>query len=104
MQVLFAERGSKTIIIGSQHGTVSVASNAEVIIVGKLHGTSNVGSGGSIIIEENGQLAGSLNNNGIVIVRGVFGGAQSGNGELILEGNGHIKLPTVKNGVNYYEW
>ena len=101
---LDVQNGAKAIIIGKQQGTVSVANNAEVIIVGELHGTTNVSTYGTVIIKERGKLAGTLSNNGVVIVRGVCGGAQSGNGELILEGNGYIKQPTIKNGMNYYEW
>jgi hypothetical protein len=37
-------------------------------------------------------------------VRGVFGGARSGDGELILEGAGYIKEPVIRDGVHYYEW
>ena len=70
----------------------------------ELSGTTNVSNYGTVIVEERGKLTGTLSNNGVVIVRGVFGGAKSGNGELILEGNGYIKQPTIKNGMNYYEW
>lgn len=101
---LDVQTGAKAIIIGKQHGTVSVENNAEVIIVGELHGTTNVCNYGTVIIEKHGKLAGTLSNNGVVIVRGVFGGAQSGNGELILEGNGYIKQATIKDEINYYEW
>lgn len=101
---LDVQSGAKAIIIGEQHGSVSVANNAEVVIFGELHGTTNVSAYGSVIVEAHGKLAGTLSNNGTVIVRGVFGGAQSGCGELILEENGYIKQPVIKNGVNYYEW
>jgi len=57
-----------------------------------------------LVIEETGKLAGTLNNNGKVILRGVFGGARSGNGEFIVEGNGYIKQPVVRDGVSYYQW
>ena len=101
---LDVQRAASVIIIGKQHGTVSVKNNAKVTVIGELHGTTNVESLGTIVVEETGKLAGTLCNNGIVIVRGVFGGAQSGNGDLILEGNGYIKQPTIKNGMNYFEW
>lgn len=71
--------------------------------MGELHGTTNVSDYGTVIIEKIGKLAGALHNNGIVIIRDVYGGSQSGSGELILEGNGYIKQPTIRNGVNYYE-
>lgn len=89
------ENGTLT-IQGELHGTLNVQSGAKAIIIGKQHGT--------VIVEANGKLAGTLNNNGIVIVRGVFGGAQSGQGNLILEENGYIKQSVIKNGMKYYEW
>jgi len=95
---------AKVIIVGKQHDTVSVNDDAEVIVFGELHGTTNVSAYGTVIVEAHGKLAGTLHNNGVVIVKGVFGGAQSGNGNLILEENGYIKQPTVKDGINYYEW
>lgn len=101
---LDVQSGAKAIIIGEQHGTVSAANNAEIIIFGELHGTTNVSAYATVIVEAHGKLAGTLNNNGTVIVKGVFGGAQCGNGELILEESGYIKQPVIKNGINYYEW
>ena len=101
---LDVQSGAKAIIIGKQYGTVSVANNAEILIFGELHGTTNVSVHGTAVVEAHGKLAGTLSNNGTVIVRGVFGGAQSGHGELILEENGYIKQPVIKNGMNYYEW
>lgn len=101
---LDVQSGAKAIIIGKQYGTVSVANNAEIVIFGELHGTTNVSVHGTAVVEAHGKLAGTLSNNGTVIVRGVFGGAQSGHGELILEENGYIKQPVIKNGMNYYEW
>lgn len=101
---LDVQSSAKVIIIGKQHGTVSVDNDAEVIVVGELHGTTAVSAYGTVIIEAHGKLAGTLHNNGTVIVRGVFGGSQSGQGELILEENGYIKQPTIKNGISYYEW
>lgn len=101
---LDVQSDAAVIIIGEQHGSVSVESNAKVTVIGELHGTTSVYNCGTIVVEETGKLAGSLHNNGVVIVRGVFGGAQSGLGELILEGTGHIKYPTIKNGISYYEW
>lgn len=101
---LHVQNGTKVVIIGKQHGTVSVDSEAIVIVYGELHGTTTIDYGSIVIVEEGGKLAGSLINNGQLIVRGVFGGAQSGNGKLILEGNGHIKQPVIKNGISFYKW
>lgn len=101
---LDVQKGTSVVIIGKQHGTVSVNDNAKVTIMGELHGTTNVSDDGTVIVEKTGKLAGALHNNGTVIIRGVYGGSQSGSGELILEDNGYIKQPTIRNGVNYYEW
>lgn len=101
---LDVQSNSVAIILGEQHGTVAVANNAKVIVFGELHGTTAVSSDGMVIVEENGKMAGTLNNNGTVIIKGVFGGAQSGFGEIVLEGNGYIKQPVMRNGINYYEW
>lgn len=100
---LDVQNGAIVIIIGKQHGTVTVANNATVIIIGELNGTTTVNMRGTVIIEETGKLRGSLCNNGTVIVRGVFGGARSGDGKIQIERNGYIKQPTIKNGVNYYD-
>lgn len=96
--------GTSVVIVGKQHGTVSVYDSAKVTIMGELHGTIYVSDYGTVIIEKMGKLAGSLHNNGTVIIRGVFGGSQSGDGELVLEDNGYIKQTTTRNGVNFYEW
>ena len=101
---LNVHKGTSVIIVGKQHGTVSVYDNAKVTVMGELYGTINVSDYGTVIIEKTGKLAGSLYNNDTVIIRGVFGGSQSGNGELILENNGYIKQTTTRNGVNFYEW
>ncbi|CAB1248288.1 conserved protein of unknown function [Ruminococcaceae bacterium BL-4] len=95
--------GAKAIINGEQQGSVSVCVNAIVVVNGVLSGSTHVSSGGTVIVEASGRLAGSLNNQGKVIIRGVFGGSHSGN-DIILEGTGYIKQPIIKNGMNYYEW
>lgn len=94
----------KAEIIGRQQGTVTIDRGGHLTVTGSIQGTTTVADGATLIIEQTGKLAGTLTNNGIVIMRGVFGGAQSGNGELIVEENGHIKQPTIKNGISYYEW
>jgi len=100
---LNVQRGTKVLIIGKQHGTVNVEENALVTVNGELNGTTNVAYGGTIKVEDTGRLAGSLNNQGTVIVQGVFGGAHSGN-DVILVGNGYIKQPIMKDGISYYSW
>lgn len=100
---LDVQNGAKVIIAGKQNGTVLVANNSEILILGELFGTTVVSEYGTIIIETHGKLAGTLNNNGTVIIRGVFGGAQSGQGKIVFEKNGYIKQPIIKNGINCYE-
>jgi len=91
-------------IIGKQMGTVSVDAGGCVTVQGAIEGTASLARGSKLVIEETGKLAGTLNNNGKVILRGVFGGARSGNGEFIIEGNGYIKQPVVRDGISYYQW
>lgn len=101
---LDVQEGSKIVIFGEQHGTVSIDSGAEVIIYGEIHGTTTINYESVVIVEESGKLAGTLENNGKLIIRGVFGGVQSGNGEIVLEGHGQIKQPIIRDGINYYQW
>lgn len=96
--------GTKVVINGEQQGTVSISPGAVVIVNGKINGTVSIESGGNLLIEETGKLAGTLSNEGLVFLRGVFGGASSGNGQLRIEGNGFIKTPVTRNGIQYYEW
>lgn len=74
------------------------------MVSGAIEGTTTVERGGELVVAASAKLAGTLHNDGLVIVRGVFGGAQSGTGELRLEDQGHIKQPRVRDGIHYYEW
>lgn len=96
--------GSTVIVYGKQNGTVSVGDEAHVIICGEVNGTTSIMPGGQITVEQSGKLAGTCNNEGTVVIGGVFGGAQSGSGEWVLEETGRIKQPHIKNGAYYYEW
>lgn len=97
------QNGVRAVIRGRQQGSVSVASGARVVVEGSIEGSLSVAQGGVVTVESGGKLAGSLQNNGQVIVRGVFGGALTGT-PVRLEGNGYIKQPNVRDGVNCYEW
>ena len=55
-------------------------------------------------MESGGKFAGSLNNYGDVIVRGVFGGTTNSDRSVRLEGGGYIRQPSVRDGINYDEW
>jgi cytoskeletal protein CcmA (bactofilin family) len=96
--------GAIVIITGDQRGTVSISSGARVIASGAIHGTVSLEAGANLVIEETGKLAGTLANDGLVILRGVFGGARSGSGRLNIEGKGYIKTPVLRDGIHYYEW
>lgn len=99
---LVIESNASAKILGSQHGTVSIASGAKVVVEGSTHGTVSISKDATLIIEESGLLMGTLNNNGTMILRGTFGGAQSGTQKIIIEGRGYIKEPKIINGVHYY--
>lgn len=101
---LAIQQGVTVTLAGKQQGSVSVASGAKVTIRGVIEGSTSVAREAIVIVEASGRLAGSLHNDGLILVRGVFGGAQSGEGELRLEGNGYIKQPKIRNGIHYYEW
>ena len=96
--------GVRATISGTQAGTVNVGPGAELVVTGAIEGTANVQGGAVVVIEARGKLAGTLHNDGRVVVRGVFGGAQSGLGELVFEGNGYEKQPTIRDGIRSYEW
>lgn len=91
-------------IAGMQQGTVSIDNGSMVTVTGTIQGTTSVSRGATLIIETGGRLAGTLDNNGEVILRGVFGGQRVGSGKLIIEEGGRIKQPTIRNGISYYEW
>lgn len=101
---LDVQSGASARIYGKQKGSVSIQSRALVIVEGSIEGSTDLKPESTLTIEKNAKLAGSLNNNGRVILKGVFGGATSGYGELIIEGSGYIKKPIVKEGVHYYVW
>ena len=101
---LAVSSGSTALIVGSQHGSVSVAAGAKARVMGAINGSVSIGRGATVEIEPGGKLAGSLHNNGLMVVRGVFGGASSGQGQVRIEGDGYIKEPRVENGVHYYDW
>ena len=99
---LAIESNGSAKIQGSQHGTVSIASGAKVVVEGSIHGTVSISKGATLIIEDSGLLMGTLNNNGTMILRGTFCGAQSGTQKIIIEGSGYIKEPKIIDGVHYY--
>lgn len=91
-------------IAGQHNGSLYVSEGARAEISGKANGSCRIERGATVVLNEGGRLAGSLSNDGTLIVRGEFGGAVSGFGEVLVEGRGRIKEPTMKDGINYYEW
>lgn len=98
------QAGATATISGTQAGSVHVDRGVEIIVTGAIEGSTHVAPGGLVVVEPRAKLAGSLHNDGRVVVRGVFGGARSGSGELIFEDQGYEKQPTIRNGIHYYEW
>ena len=94
----------KVIIEGEHHGSTSVTGSSTLEVSGQSHGSTSISRGSMILVQPTGKLAGSMINDGQLFIRGVFGGAYSGNGERVLEGEGYIKQARVVDGVHYYEW
>lgn len=101
---LSVEGGGNVLIEGTHKGSTSVSEKSLIKIFGKCQGSMNIGPFSQVVIQPSGMLQGSINNNGKMIIRGVFGGACSGRGETSVEGNGYIKQPRIENGVHYYDW
>lgn len=68
-----------------------------------IEGPTVVANGATLIFEETGKLAGTLTNEGLVILRGVFGGARSGAGDFRIECSGMVKQPVVRDGIQSYD-
>ena len=66
-------------------------SDSVVAVTGAIEGSANVDAGAILIIERGGKLAGSLWNDGLVILRGVFDGYRDGAGGFRIEEHGRIK-------------
>ena len=91
---------------GTIQGTTVIDPGARLLITGSQHGSVAVRSGAEVVVEPPGTLAGSLLNDGRVVVRGVFAGAQSGATQIELEGSGQIKMPDEirPDGTHVYRW
>ena len=101
---LHLHTGSTATISGVQAGTIALEAGVSVTVTGTIQGTTSVERGSTFVVEAGARLAGTLHNDGRVIVRGVFGGVQTGRGELRLEGQRYVKQPVLRDGVHYYEW
>lgn len=101
--LLVIQHGVTASIKGTQQGSIIISSGAKVAVTGSIQGSITVEQEALLIIEDGGKMVGPLSNSGKVILRGVFGGSQSGRGEFIIEGNGFIKQPIIRNGGSHYE-
>ncbi len=95
--------GLSAIINGTVAGSVHLSQGAKAVVHGAIEGSAHVAHTALLVVEAGGKHAGSLHNDGEVIVRGVFGGSITGR-PPILEGNGTIKRPRIEDGVAIYEW
>lgn len=96
--------GATATIVGRQQGSVHLGESVSVEELGAIEGSVHIEAGAKLVVEPGAKLAGSLHNDGLVLLRGVFGGSQSGQGELLLEGQGRVKQPRIVNGARYYDW
>lgn len=97
--------GAALTIYGKLAGSVAIDPGARVSVLGALDGSVQVESGAELTVEEGARLAGSLDNSGRVVVRGVFGGERAGTGQFLLEGKGYVKTPQVtEDGSRIYRW
>lgn len=96
--------GSTVIIYGKQSGSVSVQHGGEVIVHGRINGSVALSHGSKLTVEDGGVLAGSLASNGLLVLRGTFGGVRSGNGRILIEGDGLVKDPEIRDGLHYYNF
>ncbi|WP_430304064.1 hypothetical protein [Pseudomonas mosselii] len=94
----------RVIVEGQHHGSTSLSEGSRLEVVGSSHGSTSIAAGSILVVEPFGKLAGSMHNNGRLVIRGAFGGAYSGRGESVVEGDGYIKQPRIEGGVHYYEW
>lgn len=90
-------------ISGTQAGPIYVGKGAVVTVSGVIEGTTNLDQGSTLIVEQGGKVEGALFNNGCMVVRGVFGGAVNGGGEIKIEGSGQIKKPVFRDGLIFFQ-
>lgn len=94
---------SKVEIPGIQAGPIYIGKGSVVTVSGAIEGTTNLEHGSKLIVEESGCVQGSLFNHGCMVLRGVFGGAVNGGGEIKVEGQGQVKKPVFKDGLIYFQ-
>jgi hypothetical protein len=101
---LWLATGASVELRGTLEGSAHLASGSTVDVIRAIEGSVHVEPGARVVVESSGRIAGSLHNEGVVIVRGVFGGSRSGAGEFRLEDHGWVKQPRIEDGVPIYDW
>ena len=91
-------------INGKQQGNMNIEKDSKVTVCGVVEGTTTLEEGSTLVLEDAGKVSGSLFNFGSVVIRGVFGGAINGSGEMKVEDGGQIKKPVIKDGLLFIEW
>lgn len=91
-------------IYGSQQGSVLIKRGSNVSVYGSIEGSVEIEEDGVVIVESRGKIAGSLDNNGMMVLRGVFGGPKVGVGKIEVEGKGRIIHPKLVDGTYYYNF
>lgn len=93
---VYVHRCAFTVVQGQLNGTLTVKGGAACSIHGALDGSATVSDGGQLTIEEGGVFRGTLRNEGLVIVRGVFIGTLIGRGEFRLEASGRSEAASLE--------
>ena len=97
--------GAPVFITGTHQGSLHVSARSLLTVSGAVQGSTHVESDAEVIVESGGKLAGSLHNDGQVLIRGVFGGTKFGLGSLVFESGGYEKMPTRSgDGTRVYDW
>ncbi len=81
------------LIVGWHRGVVAVAGGALVIVTGTLDGAVYITQGGRLVVDPGGRLNGSIDNDGLLTVRGTVDGPRSGRGEVRVERGGTLRNP-----------
>ena len=96
--------GSVVSVNGINQGSISVSGGSRLSVYGESQGSLSISRDSVVVIERGGRIAGSIHNNGTLIIRGGFAGSYSGTGKHAVQDDGYVVRPRVENGINYYEW
>lgn len=96
--------GTSAFVNGTLAGSLLASSGTFVDVVGHVDGSVMVEAGAHVVVHPSGRIAGSLHNDGTVVIRGAFGGSRTGSGKFRLEDQGYVKQPRIQDGVHHYDW